>query len=407
MRTKSILPLALILLLLLGSCAPGDPADTGAVWSADALAQVVLESCALSPDALEKLEGEDQTLYLTALYGLPEGTWEDCAIYRAGGVSATEIAVIILEDEDNVQEALGGLEEYLTAREGDFTGYAPEQAALVAQSAAVRHGRYLALLICEDPEAAQTAFSRCLDGSVVPPTGSPAPAVSAAPTPEARIHPVSSAVPTPAPANTDVPVVTYPGRRAYRQPNLDDMTLYDTTAILSAWAGGDPSALSELDQSILSLAAQVLDEIVHAGMTDYEKERAIYQWLTDHVVYDYDHYDPLAELDPNSFNPYGPLHNGKGVCLGFATTFQLLMDMAGVECITVVGATFNSREDHAWNMVRLDDTWYCTDATWDKGSPPEAWRYFNVTSDRMAKTDHQWDYSQIPEATAANGDIQE
>ncbi len=28
------------------------------------------------------------------------------------------------------------------------------------------------------------------------------------------------------------------------------------------------------------------------------------------------------------------------------------------------------------------------------------WRYFNTTSDYMARTNHQWDYDNVPEATA-------
>ena len=83
------------------------------------------------------------------------------------------------------------------------------------------------------------------------------------------------------------------------------------------------------------------------------------------------------------------------------------MDMAGVECITVTGAAFGNRENHAWNMVRLDGEWYCVDPTWDlrpginqDGEP--VYGYFNVTSDVMALTDHQWDYDSVPEATAEN-----
>ena len=76
------------------------------------------------------------------------------------------------------------------------------------------------------------------------------------------------------------------------------------------------------------------------------------------------------------------------------------MDMADIECITVVGAAFYSRENHAWNMVRLNGSWYCADPTWDEGVNVVTFGYFNVTSDWMAFTDHQWDYSSIPEATA-------
>lgn len=107
-------------------------------------------------------------------------------------------------------------------------------------------------------------------------------------------------------------------------------------------------------------------------------------------------------MAPASFTPYGGLVNRKGICLGFASTYQLLMDMAGVECITVVGAAENSTEDHAWNQVRLDGEWYCVDPTWDYGYYPVLERlfFFNRTSDFFAGNvpQHQWDYDSVPEA---------
>ena len=103
------------------------------------------------------------------------------------------------------------------------------------------------------------------------------------------------------------------------------------------------------------------------------------------------------------------LVGGYGICLGYATTFQLLMDLAGVECITVVGASYGSTSDHAWNLVRLEGEWYAVDPTWNDPTGGENvageagsrlhHRYFNVTSDYLRDTDHQWDYLSVPEAT--------
>jgi transglutaminase/protease-like cytokinesis protein 3 len=82
------------------------------------------------------------------------------------------------------------------------------------------------------------------------------------------------------------------------------------------------------------------------------------------------------------------------------------MDLAEVECITVVGAAYNSEQDHAWNMVKLDGEWYCVDVTWDNSGDNQSdrdyaiHRYFNVTSAHLRSTDHQWDYENVPEATA-------
>ena len=55
------------------------------------------------------------------------------------------------------------------------------------------------------------------------------------------------------------------------------------------------------------------------------------------------------------------LVEGCGICLGCASSFRLLMDLAGVECMTAAGAMKKNREDHAWNMARLEREWYCVD----------------------------------------------
>ena len=53
-----------------------------------------------------------------------------------------------------------------------------------------------------------------------------------------------------------------------------------------------------------------------------------------------------------------------GVCESYAKTFQLLLNVCGVENIFVSG--IGNREAHAWNLIKLDDgNWYWCDLTWD------------------------------------------
>ena len=370
------LSLALSLLLLLSACASSQPAATSqAAPSADAVARAVLAACGENPEDLttleEQLGGGDVTAYLADFYGLPAGSWDSCAVYLSPDpTQAFEVAVFRLTGQAGADEAAEGLEAYRLNRQGDFTGYAPDQAALVegGQVLLSAGGGYAALLICGEEDAARAAFYAALEQAPAE-----APAAAATPGP-------------------------YPGRVPYTDPEIDDMSLYDTGPILEAWRSGDPSGLSDYDRVIYDRAAAVLEEVLTGGMSDYDKELAIYGWLVSHVSYDQDHYSLFTHASRDSYTPYNPLVEGKGVCLGYAAAFQLLMDLAGVECITVVGAAFQSREDHAWNMVRLEGEWYCVDATWDEGQT--VWRYFNVTSDYMAATDHQWDYAAVPEATA-------
>ena len=348
------------------------------------------------------------TAYLKLAYGLSDGTWTDAAIIRATGASAFELAVLRLESEYKAAQTAELFTAYLDNREGDFTGYAPEQAAMVANAGIVREGTYVALCICPEPNHAADIFRSLIRESDPTETGISDSALPSAEIPSDWIP--QSASPTQEPQGTQY-VAAYPGRCDFTQPNIDDMSIYDTSAILDAWKLGTPLLLSDYDKAIYNAAQEVLDTVLVDGMSDLEKETAVYYWIVNNVNYDWTHQDVMIETPRESFTPYGGLVNHTAVCLGFATSFQLLMDMAGVECITVVGAAHLSTEDHGWNMVRLNGNWYCVDVTWDSNNRENGyswgresdWNYFNVTSDEMAVR-HQWDYANVPEAvTRGNG----
>ena len=340
--------------------------------------------------------------YLENAYGLSDGTWEDAAIIRATGTSAFELAVLRLKNRDGAVRAVALLESYLDGRQGDFGRYAPEQAEMVDNAGIVQEGTYVALCICPDPKQAVEAFRQLIGGGD-PVSSEQSDLLPSAAIPSDRPSPSESS--TPEPQETEY-VASYPGRCDFTQPNEDDMSLYDTSAILAAWGTGDPAALSSYDRDIYDAACKVLNTVLRDGMSDLEKETAVYRWIVNNVDYDWTHTNVLEDTPRESFTPYGGLVNRTAVCLGFATTFQLLMDLAGVECITVLGASRYSTEDHGWNMVRLNGNWYCVDVTWDsnyreqgytRGQETE-WEFFNITSDMMAATDHQWDYANVPEA---------
>lgn len=364
--------------------------------------------------------GEDAgslDFYVENAYGLEE-EWEDAAIIRATGASAFEIAVLRMEDDSAAVRAATKLMTYIFTRQGDFTGYAPDQADMVANGSINQQGAYVTLFICPEPGQADAAFIAALTGAGTSPKPSTGP--SAAPSGEQPSPASSDAIPIPtsydsgaspiSPTPFENPVQTdpdFPGRVAFDPPHEDDMTLYDTSAIRNAWAAGDPYGLSDYDRAIYDAARTVLDTVLRDGMSDYEKEVALYDWMVQNINYDWTHNDVMVSTPRESFTPYGGLVNKFAVCLGYATTFQLLMDLAGVECITVLGAAYNNAGDHSWNMVRLNGNWYCVDVTWDAnarenlGSAAQ-WSFFNITSDEMAEGgDRQWDYANTPEAVTA------
>lgn len=426
-RKTPILFLTLLLSLVLAACG-GQEAATPA--SADVTAAELARTVVESQDdlsGLPALEGEDLTDHLSAFCGLE--TWEDRAVYAAGGMDAREITVVLLSDEKAAETAADILENYRLERQGDFFGYAPMEADRLDRAVVLQRGSYAALLVCDDPEAAKETFDACLTGELAPPVeeeGEPMlsvspeePEATQAMAPETEL-PEPTTTPTPSltlepselPEDSERPILNpdldISGFVPFKAPNDANMELYDTSAIKTAWETGNEEGLSDKDAAILEQCRAVLGELITDDMTDFQKELAVHDWMVEHGSYDQTvHSTPNHSGRTGYRDPYGILVGGYGNCLGYSTTFQLLMDLCDVECITVVGAAFDSMEDHAWNMVKLDGEWYCVDVTWDDPTMGNGntnsvvrHRYFNVTSDRMRESDHQWEYLYVPEATA-------
>ena len=414
----------LCLVLCLTACAEksGDAYETD--WTVRQMAQAVWNAGS-ALDGTEILPGgELYDTYLTSTYGLSAQDAADGAMIAAGGMSAQETAVFRLAETAGAGEITQILQSYLERRRGAFTGYLPEEAALLDGAQVVVRGAYVFLIACEDMDAAQAATERCFtddppentpeqpaaleraadpDGTDLPPEEADVP-VSASADPEPASEPEPPVEPEPA-SEPEPPAE--PGPAPQPEPAEDPGPWsYDKQRLIDAWDAGDWSGLAPEDQAILDICREVIETAVPSGGSEYDKELAVHDWMIEHAGYDNNRLSQLPDFEenPNNDNPYGFLADGKGICLGYTTTFQLFMDLLGIECITVEGAAFGGTEEHAWNQVRLDGEWYCVDTTWDDpttGSPvsePTAHRYFNVTSEYMRDTDHQWDEDSVPEA---------
>ena len=103
-----------------------------------------------------------------------------------------------------------------------------------------------------------------------------------------------------------------------------------------------------------------------AGRSDYDKIRILHDSMVKHVLY----YG--RELD-KSHNVLGAIIERKGVCESIAKAFKLMCDVCMVPSIVVFGHGSSENEDrtqkenHAWNLVKLDGEWFHVDVTYDVG----------------------------------------
>lgn len=172
--------------------------------------------------------------------------------------------------------------------------------------------------------------------------------------------------------------------------------IYDDTNVIEAYKMGDSSKLNDEDKYVLEQASKVIKKIIKDSMTDYEKEKAVYDYMFEAAEFDELSLSAIDMSEENAHTPYGFFHDKYTICVGNATTFKLFMDMLEIENKLIHSTEYG---EHAWNVVKIDGDWYHVDITFDGGMKKPTYAFFNVTDE--AKTDeYSWDKSEIPECTA-------
>lgn len=172
----------------------------------------------------------------------------------------------------------------------------------------------------------------------------------------------------------------------------DEYTIKSTLSISDAYKSGDRDGLSDKEKETLDMASKVLDEIIDKGMSDYEKELAVYDWMVTTLASDTGSYLVVPDTQQDCDNPYGVLKFHNAVCVGYATTFRLFMQMLDIDCMVV----HNTDLYHSWDLVKLDGEWYHTDVYSDVGVG--GYSHFNL-SDTMMSQNQSWDTEYFPAAT--------
>lgn len=167
-----------------------------------------------------------------------------------------------------------------------------------------------------------------------------------------------------------------------------------TTDISDAYKSGDTSVLDDKQKETLDMAEAALGEMkITDGMTDFDKEKAVYDWMTTSLQQDRGALTVIPRTQEDCDNPYGVLKYHNAVCVGYATTFRMFMQMLDIECMI----EHNTERYHSWNLVKLDDDWYITDIYSDAGQNNYA--HFNMT-DNMWSQQQNWDHDFFPAANS-------
>ena len=141
---------------------------------------------------------------------------------------------------------------------------------------------------------------------------------------------------------------------------------YITTSMLVTSV--EPSYLEGLPEDAWTRMEEAVDRAlaqVEPGMSEAEKALVLHDYLMNTVAYNWQTATTGIVSDQAVYTSYGALVNGDAVCEGYALAYQQLLKLVGLDSVKVSSKAMN----HAWNLVKVDGTWYHVDVTWDDPVP--------------------------------------
>lgn len=151
---------------------------------------------------------------------------------------------------------------------------------------------------------------------------------------------------------------------------------------------------------------QLAEEITEGLARDYDKLRAIYNWVGENIYYDYDSFYANTYSYQDSMET---VRLKKGVCSNYATLLNDLVTAVGIPCDRVRGYALGVGTEgkwtdeivsikafnHDWNKAYIDGRWILMDVTWDSKNKfidgkfqthPMGHDYFDMTVEEMSVT---------------------
>ncbi|MBQ9460548.1 MAG: hypothetical protein IJU51_01320 [Clostridia bacterium] len=128
-------------------------------------------------------------------------------------------------------------------------------------------------------------------------------------------------------------------------------------------------------------AAEINSKIIKSGMSDFDKVKAIHDWIVLNTDYDVAGVRS-GNVPSTSFTAKGLFDTHVAVCDGYSKAFELMASLAGLEVNRVTGKASSGGKlvSHAWNQVKVDGKWYNIDVTWDDPTTSEGpGDYLNYT----------------------------
>lgn len=128
-------------------------------------------------------------------------------------------------------------------------------------------------------------------------------------------------------------------------------------------------------------------EITAGIESDYDKVKAIHDWVASNIYYDKDYLN--GKKISTNINSIDVLNKKYAVCSGYSNLYHDLVSSIGIRSIQVFGYALGitgadswddldikkAEPNHVWNEVYVDGRWIIVDTTWDSSNTYEAGKF--------------------------------
>ena len=122
-----------------------------------------------------------------------------------------------------------------------------------------------------------------------------------------------------------------------------------------------------------SQAVLKANELFEGLTEDRDKVKAAWDYVTTHIVYDFDKAAKGQELQPYFPDVDATLAEGKGVCFDYSALFGAMLRSHGIPTQMIHGyLRAGNNPYHAWSNVYYDGEWHLMDSTYAAQQYPDS-----------------------------------
>ncbi len=169
--------------------------------------------------------------------------------------------------------------------------------------------------------------------------------------------------------------------------------------------------LLSLSATFLALAqqpdrlAELNRDLTGGARNDSMKVVSVYEWIVSNISYDYHFFQRNSGDTILTQEPEIVVRRKQAVCIGYCKLFKALCRLNHIPAETIIGfvkinGAMETREEHAWNAVKINKTWYLADLTWD-ASQTLPYKYYFLAGPKTFVQNHLphdplWQLSEHP-----------